>query len=103
MDAADRFDRVVAAFEGDRDVATGRMFGSLGLKTSGKTFAMLVNRRLVVKLPRERVAELADAGVGEPFDPGHGRLMREWAAIGADADVDWLELTRDARTFVRSG
>jgi hypothetical protein len=33
-----------------------------------------------VKLPRERVDELVEAGAGHRFDPGHGRLMKEWVA-----------------------
>jgi len=44
----------------------------------GKIFAMLGRgSSLVVKLPRERVDELARAGKGQHFDPGHGRLMKE--------------------------
>ena len=40
---------------------------------------MLASReRFVVKLPPARVAELLQAGVGAPFDMGHGRVMREW-------------------------
>ena len=39
---------------------------------------MLVNDRLVVKLPRSRVDELVAAGEGDRFDPGHGRIQKEW-------------------------
>jgi TfoX/Sxy family transcriptional regulator of competence genes len=60
-----------------------RMFGSAGLKSHGKTFAMLVRGRLVVKLPRGRVQELLAAGAGDRLDPGHGRVMREWKCRGA--------------------
>jgi TfoX/Sxy family transcriptional regulator of competence genes len=101
MDVADRFDAVVHAFARKRRVTTGRMFGSTGLKTDGKTFAMLVKDRLVVKLPSERVEELMQAGEGDRFDLGHGRLMREWVAIDPAARADWLELAREAEAFVR--
>jgi TfoX/Sxy family transcriptional regulator of competence genes len=74
------------------DVEPTRMFGSAGLKTHGKTFAMLVKGRLVVKLPRDRVDELLAAGAGDRFDPGHGRLMREWISLAEAAD----ETTRRA-------
>jgi hypothetical protein len=39
---------------------------------------MLVKGRFVAKLPRGRVDELVSGGSGEYFDPGHGRLMKEW-------------------------
>ena len=59
------------------DRGDGHRFGASGLKVDGKTFAMVSRGRLVFKLPKARVAELAAAGVGAPFGPGHGRLMKE--------------------------
>lgn len=76
-------------------VSRGRMFGSDGLKFAGKVFAMEVKGRLVVKLPAERVDELVAAGA-ERFDPGHGRLMRQWASVSAAGTADWLGLAREA-------
>lgn len=76
-------------------VSRGRMFGSDGLKFDGKVFAMEVKGRLVVKLPAERVGELVAAGA-ERFDPGHGRLMRQWASVGEAGNADWLALAREA-------
>ena len=78
-----------------------RAFGSTSLKTSGKIFAMLVNGRLVVKLDRRRVDELVASGDGERFDPGHGRLQKEWLAIeSASSDDVWLALAAEAEAFV---
>lgn len=91
--------------EGAVDVASRAPrpgFGSEALKVGGKIFAMPVEGALVVKLPAERVAALVESGVGSRFDPGHGRLMREWVVI-RDAKVDWLGLAREAREFVQSG
>ena len=87
---AERFGTVVAALAHEGDVTTSRMFGYVGLKANGKVFAMNVNGRLVVKLVAERVQELLASGVAAPFDPGHGRVMREWVAVPDRADVDWL-------------
>lgn len=94
------FDEVLAAFATAEGVSRGRMFGAEGLKFGGKVFAMEVRERLVVKLPAPRVDELVAAGA-ERFDPGHGRPMREWAAIGADAGMDWVALAGEALRRVR--
>jgi hypothetical protein len=77
-----------------------RAFGSTSLKTSGRIFAMLVNGRLVVKLDRRRVDELVAAGSGERFDPGHGRLMKEWLAVDSASDDVWRSLATEAEAFV---
>ena len=68
-------------------VATTRMFGSDALSSGGKTFALLVNGRVVVKLPATRVSELVAPGAGQRFDPGPGRLMKEWIGLDEDTDV----------------
>lgn len=62
---------------------------------------MLARGRLVVKLPRERVDRLVAAGSAERFDPGHGRVMREWASLDPAAPEDWDALAAEAREFVR--
>ena len=98
---AERFGTVVAALALESDVTTSRMFGSDALKANGKVFAMNVKGRLVVKLVAERVQELLASGVAASFDPGHGRVMREWVALPDCADVDWLALSREALLTVR--
>ncbi len=77
-----------------------RAFGSTSLKTGGKIFAMLVNGRLVVKLDRRQVDELVASGEGERFDPGHGRVMKEWLAVESDSDAVWRSLATEAEAFV---
>lgn len=82
-------------------VTGGTGFGrSEGLRISGKIFAMLVRGELVVKLPRNRVEELSALRVGHPFDPGHGRLMKEWLAVPTTAWRRWPGLVEEAREFV---
>jgi TfoX/Sxy family transcriptional regulator of competence genes len=71
-----------------------------GLRVSGKIFAMLVRGELVVKLPRERVDELVEAGAARRFDAGKGRPMKEWASVPASASRRWKGLVEEARTFV---
>jgi hypothetical protein len=96
-----RFAPVADAFAAEPRVTTGgKGFGSSGLKVDGKLFAMLSSKGLfVAKLPRKRVDELVRLGKGERFDPGHGRLMREWVAVDG-APRTWVALAREAHRFV---
>jgi hypothetical protein len=94
------FGPIVAAFRDDPKVVLSKMFGSTGLKVNGKVFAMLVKGELVVKLPEGRVASLIAARHGERFDPGHGRVMKEWVAIRPSTRAAWLRLAREALTFI---
>lgn len=75
-------------------------FGSTALKVKQKIFAMLVQGKLVVKLPRQRVDALIGAGVGERFSPGHGRLMKEWVTVEPTSAEELLPLVREALEFV---
>ena len=84
----------------DEAVEQTRMMGSDGLKTGGKFFAMVSRGELVVKLPRERVDELVEAGAGHRFDPGHGRLMKEWVALMPADEEACAGYVTDARHFV---
>ena len=97
-----RFIPVIAAFARDRGVTHGgKGFGSTGLKVNGKLFAFVSSRgQFVVKVPKTRVEEMVAAREAEPFDPGHGRLMKEWAAVRSSS-VDWIELAREAHRFVK--
>lgn len=49
---------------------------------------------LVVKLSKERVAELIKTGVGQPFAPA-GKVFKEWVAIPVFDRQVWLELLRE--------
>ena len=84
-----------------RGVTAGTGFGKTeGLRISGKIFAMLVGDELVVKLPKDRVDELVDAGVAKRFDAGKGRPMKEWASIAPGSSRRWRDLVDEARAFV---
>ncbi len=78
----------------------GRGFGSGALKVGDKIFAMLTDGRLVVKLPRQRVDELVDAGEGERLVTGGGRQMKEWLALHPTSPQEWLPLAREAMASV---
>ncbi len=105
MDNKARFAALAESLAGEPGVDFGpgarKGFGSSALKVNGKIFAMVsAADEFVVKLPRARVEELETSGVGRKFDPGHGRLMKEWLALNADATRQWPVLAREALRFV---
>jgi TfoX/Sxy family transcriptional regulator of competence genes len=97
-----KFAPIVRAFAGDKKISLGKMFGSVGLKTNGKVFAMLVKGKFVAKLPKERVADLVASTGAKYFDPGHGKLMKEWVALAGSENL-WINLAKEARRFVEGG
>jgi TfoX/Sxy family transcriptional regulator of competence genes len=88
---------IVDAFEKAKPGA--RKFGSNGLKVGGRLFVLFTQGTLVVKLPKERVGALVASGVGKPFDPGHGRLMKEWLMV-TSTKTAWTDLAKEAHGFV---
>jgi len=98
-----RFAPVVAAVAGKRDVTreSRQGFGSGALKVNGRIFAMMTPRaEFVVKIPKARVDQLVNQGVGERFEPGPGRVMTEWLALDGHTEV-WIELAKEAYEFVK--
>lgn len=78
-------------------------FGSTGLKVRGKLFAFISSRgRFVAKLPRERVEALVAGKAGKPFEPGPGRVMKEWIEVDGKPG-SWLALAAEAHRFVERG
>jgi hypothetical protein len=104
-DAHRCFTEIVAALAGEPDVSLGaarKGFGAGTLQVGGKIFAMVSSDgAFVVKLPKARVEALEATGAGRRFDPGHGRLMKEWIAMDAATAGEWLALAREALAFGR--
>jgi TDG/mug DNA glycosylase family protein len=100
VDPDQAFAPVLEALRRDRKVGQARMFGALGLKVGEKFFAMLYKGALVVKISAGRAAALVASGEGRYFDPGHGRLMKEWIAVGPEHAARWLRLAEEAKDFV---
>ena len=94
------FDPIVAEWTARPDVALGAMFGSEGLNVRGKVFAFVTfDGALMVKLPEDRVGELAKTHEAEPAVM-RGRLMHRWATVGTDAADRWPALVAEAFAFV---
>src|SRR3978361_1095205 len=95
--ADDRWQDLVEGAVGG-PVTEGTMFGSKGLRTGTKFFAIWWHEQLVVKLPAERLAELIAAGGGEPVEPREGRRMNVWILLAETSE--WPPLIEEARAFV---
>ena len=93
------WEQLVASAEGG-PVTRGSMFGSQGLRTGTKFFAIWWHERLVLKLPQPRQEELLRAGSAVPFEPMGGRRMNGWIVV--DDTVGWPPLVEEARAFVES-
>ncbi len=100
MTDASAYEAIVEALLADPTITQGRMFGAPGLKVRGKVFAMLTQGSLVVKLPAPRAKALVASGAGTFFDPGHGRVMKEWISVPRDRAGTWLRLSVEARDYV---
>jgi TfoX/Sxy family transcriptional regulator of competence genes len=102
---AQRFARLVDELAGQPGVEPPggpgqRGFGSDALKVNGTIFAMVSHGRLVVKLPRDRVAALIKDATGAGFDAGKGRPMKEWLTVLTDDEATWRWLAAEALAFV---
>jgi hypothetical protein len=95
----ERWDELAADAVGG-SVSLGTMFGSKGLRTGTKYFAIWWHSQLVVKLPVTRIEDVVGAGHAIPFEPMEGRPMRGWIVV--EPSVDWVALVSEAQAFVES-
>ncbi len=87
----------------DPRVVEGTIMSSRCLRV-GKEFLALVDYKgsgLVVKLPKGRVAELVDQGIGRPFGPA-GKIFKEWISVPKPERRRWHGLLREGIAFVGS-
>lgn len=97
-----RFARVADALSKNPGVTfnEGKGFGSRALKVNGKIFAMMTSKNeYVVKLSKERVQALVLEGIGDYFDAGKGKPMKEWLSIHG-FPKESIDLAREAYQFV---
>ena len=69
------------------------------LKIRRKMFVFHSGEKLVLKLPKERVTEFLNSGEGLPYDPGNGKIMKEWVIIPYEQKDKWWDLTEEAMNF----
>jgi TfoX/Sxy family transcriptional regulator of competence genes len=81
-------------------VTPGTMFGSKGLRTGKKFFAIWWHDQVVVKLPPARIEAIVGSGEAFPFEPMSGRRMNGWVVLAPTADA--AALVTEAHAFVDS-
>ena len=91
----------VAAHHGERwTPSEAPKFGANALRVNGKVFAALTrSQRLLLKLPRERIAELLKTKRAMRFESG-GRVMNGWITVAPDNLAEWVALSDEARAFI---
>ena len=102
MSQAELFESLCDEYAGVTGVTVpegGSGFGSNAIKINKSIFAMLVDDRIVVKLPAVRVSQLIAAGDGVPFDAGKGKPMKEWVGLTVDDEAS-RQLVSEAMAFV---
>ena len=78
-----------------------KLFGHSALTVNGKIFAMVSsNGQFVVKLPKARVDALVAGFAGQHFEVSEGRPTKEWLEVHSQSRDEWLQLAREALTFV---
>ncbi len=85
----------------DRRVQEGTIMGGRCARVQGEFLALVdyKNSGLVVKLPRGRVAQLIEDGLGRPFAPA-GKVFGEWVAIPTLDRRRWRSLLKESISFV---
>lgn len=92
---------VAAPLLASGEVEEGSIMGGRCLRVRGQFLAMPfhLGPGMVVKLGRERVAELVASGVGRPFTP-NGRVFHEWVHVPEFDVALWQLLLAEGREFV---
>lgn len=85
----------------DPRVEEGTIMGGRCARVAGEFLALVdfKGSGLVVKLPRERVDDLIDRGLGVPFAPA-GKVFKEWVAVPERDRRRWRSLLREGVAFV---
>ena len=82
-------------------ITKSTMMGFPCLRVNGEFFASADHKtgNLIVKLPTEKVDEMIDIGLGDPFAPA-GRRFKEWVMISDRDPERWQQLISEAQDFV---
>lgn len=103
-DARDLYEELTDDLLYDPAIGRATMMGYPCVRLSGRFLASYDDKAgcLVVKLPRELVAQLVERGQGDPFAPA-GKVFREWVAIRTVDRTLWETVLAEAVDFTRKG
>jgi hypothetical protein len=92
------WEELVAEATARHPLREGKMFGMPCLKReNGKVVAgHWKDGGMTVKLTDEAQRDAALAAGAQPFDPGMGRVMREWVLVPEAMSDEWLRLVDQA-------
>lgn len=99
---SDEFWEACAPFIADGRLVEGTIMSSNCARTPDGEFVGMPHHKgdgIVVKLHRDRVAELIDAGIGEPFAPAK-KVFKEWVLVEAHDEDEWRRLLEESIDFV---
>lgn len=93
---------VAEPFLGRGELVEGTMMGHQCLRSATGGFVATVESdtgALVVKLPKDRVADLIGSGDGKAFAPA-GKVFREWVSVESFDEDQWSQLILESMQFV---
>jgi hypothetical protein len=98
---SDEFWDVAAPLLAEGVIDQGTIMGGPCVRAGGEFVGMPSHQGpgLVVKLHRDRVAELIDGGTGQAFAPA-GKVFKEWVLVEDFDESTWEALIRESVGFV---
>ena len=98
---SDEFWDVAAPLLAEGMIDEGTIMGGPCVRAAGEFVAMPHHKGpgLVVKLHRDRVAELIEDGSGQSFAPA-GKVFKEWVLVEDFDEHGWEALIRESVGFV---
>ena len=99
---SDDFWNACAPLMANDELVEGTIMSSNCARTPAGEFVAMPHHKgdgIVVKLPRERVAELIESGVGQSFAPAK-RVFKEWILVERHDEAQWQALLAESIAFV---
>jgi hypothetical protein len=100
MNNEDTYAEIKTHFSKDKDVVVNSGRGAQGIKYNNKMFIMFYKGDLVVKLAPDRIRELINESIGEPFDPGTGKPMKDRMLLRVSKKDHWIKISEESKEFV---